>query len=286
MKTAALMVCKGFLDRCPADLQSELLSLLPRNEQLDIGELPPIMPLQSANLSWDLLDHVHFTWIAPYLRTLTENEIRLFLAALSKPQMHGLESLLGFGNHLPELTHLSKRCLRAHLHQMVIQNQELVPYAFLPDHPLNYLLSLPSSVFERIIPFLGLHDLAFEMRQIIATAALKKLFSSLPKKEGEYLNTLLLHREPLTFKRLFLEKWDGTHEHLQKIIEERGLYRFALALYGSDPSLIWTVTRRLNMHLGTSLLKYNEKPIHARAEQIIADQINKIVLFLKPEESQ
>ncbi|MBS0630226.1 MAG: hypothetical protein JSS30_08415 [Verrucomicrobia bacterium] len=286
MKTAALMVCKGFLDRCPADLQGELLSLLPRNDQLEYGELPPIMPLKSENLKWDLLGHLHFTWIAPYLRTLTENEIRLFLAALSKSQTDGLEKGLGIRNHLPELTPLAKRHLRSHLYQMAIQNQQLVPFAFLPDHPLNYLLSLPSSIFDRIVPFLGLHDLAFEMRQIISTAALKKLFSSLPKKEGEYLNTLLLHKEPLTFKRLFLEKWDGTREHLQKIIEERGLYRLALALYGTHPSLIWYVTRRLNMHLGTSLLKYDEKPTHARAEHILSDQIHKIVSFLKPEVSQ
>lgn len=285
MKTAALMVCKGFLNRCPADMQSELLQLLPRKEQLDLGELPSLMPLRSENLDWDLIDKIHSSWIGPYLRTLTENEIRLFLAALSKHQANELEGALGFGNHLPELTHLAKSSLRATLFQMVTQNQELVPYAFLPEHPLNYLLDLSPSVFEKVIHYLGLHDLSFEMRQIIATSLLKKLFAALPKKEGQYLNTLLLHREPLTFKRLFLEKWDGSKEHLTKMIEERGLYRLALALYGAHASLIWYMTRRLNMHLGASLLKYNEKPEHARAEQILIDQIHKIVAFLKPEEN-
>lgn len=286
MKTSALMVCKGFLDRCPARLQEELASLLPRNQQLDLGELTPPMPLSSAHLTWDLLAHVHFSWIAPYLRTLTENEVRLFLASLSASQAHGLEKTLGLSNHLPELTSVAKKALRAHLHGTVSQNQDLVPYAFLPEHPLNSLLTLPQAVFEKIVPFLGLHDLAFEMRQIIATAALKKLFSALSKKEGEYLNILLLHREPLTFKRLFLEKWDGSKEHLQKIIEERGLFRLALALHGAHPSLIWYLTRRLPMLSGTSLLKHDEKPSHARTEQILAEQIDKIVLFLKQEQSQ
>lgn len=279
------MVCKGFLDRCPPQMQTELLQLLPQSEQLDIGELPQVRQLQSKNLDWDLVDKIHFSWIAPYLRTLTESEIKLFLAALSKEQVHGLEQALGFGNHLPHLTHLSKSCLRAMLLETVTQNQELVPFAFLPEHPLNFLLEIDEAVFEKVVPFLGLHDLSFEMRQIIATAALKKLFAALPAREGQYLNSLLLHREPLTFKRLFLEKWDGTKEHLMKMIEERGLYRLALALYGAHPSLIWTITRRLNMHLGTSLLKYSEKPAHARTEQIITDQIGKIVSFLSEKEN-
>jgi len=285
MKTAALMVCRGFLDRCPADMQSELIALLPRKEQLDLGELPAATPLKSENFDWELIDKTHYSWIAPYLRTLTESEIRLFLGALSKPQQHGLEKALGLSNHLPELKEVAKRWLRKTLHDVVTQNQALVPYAFLPDHPLNELLGLTPSIFEKIVPYLGLHDLAFEMRQIISTAALKKLFGALPKREGEFLNTLLLHREPLTFKRLFLDKWDGSKEHMTKILEERGLHRLALALYGAHPNLIWYITRRLNMHLGTSLLKYNEKPTHARAEQILTEQIQKIVSFLTHEES-
>lgn len=285
MKTAALMVCKGFLDRCPAEMQTGLMQLLPQKEQLDLGELPPIMPLRAENLDWDLIDQMHYSWIAPYLRTLTENEIRLFLGALSLPQVHGLEKTLGLADHLPHLKVLCKNYLRSELLQMVTQNQDLVPYAFLPDHPLNYLLEVKQSVLEKMVHFLGLHDLSFEMRQIIATTALKKIFAALPKKEGDYLNTLLLHREPLVFKRLFLEKWDGTKEHLQKIIEERGLYRLSLALYGAHPSLIWYMTRRLNMHQGTSMLKVSEKPTHARAEQILIDQIHKILSFLNEEKS-
>lgn len=283
MKTAALMVCKGFLDRYPPETQAGLIQLLPQKEQLDLGELPPLMPLKGENIEWDLIDRIHYSWIAPYLRTLTENEIRIFLAALSEPQVRGLEKVLGLRDHLPHLTSTVKTYVRRLLFEMVTQNQELIPYAFLPDHPLNVLLEIPSSTLEKSVNFLGLHDLSFEMKQIISTAELKRIFAALPKREGEYLNTLMLHREPLVFKRLFLEKWDGSKEQLMKILEERGLYRLKLALHGADPSLVWYLTRRLEMHQGTTMLKYEERPTHARAEQILIDQIQKILSFLQGE---
>ncbi len=285
MKTAARMVCKGFLDRCPPQVQEGLLQLLPQEEQLQIREIPPLIALEPDNLKWDLLDQIHFSWLSPYLRTLAEGEIPLFLAALNKEQIKGLQKALGFGNHLPELTNLSSLAFRSMLLTQVVQNQELTPFAFLPEHPLNTLLNLNTETLGKVVVYLGLHDLSFEMRQIISTAILKKIFAALPKKEGEYLNALILHREPLTFQRLFLEKWDGSKEKLLKLVEERGLQRLAYALYGADSSLIWYVTRKLDMHLGTTLLKYNEKPTHTRTGEILGNQIRKILNTLNKEKS-
>lgn len=214
------------------------------------------------------------------MRTLSSSEIKAFLAVLTPTQQHGVEKLLGYENDLPELPLLSKLALRRVLLTQVKQSQDLVPFAFLPDHPLNQLLELSSEQCHKLIRFLGLHDLSYEMRQIIATKELKRIFASLTPKEGEYLNKLVLHREPLIFKRLFLEKWKGTKEDMHKLLEERGANRLGHLLYNSSESLKWYLSHHLEMHLGTTVLKFIEKPTHTRSDEILLGQIEKILEFL------
>ena len=277
MKPTALMVCKGLI---PPERQEALISLLPRDDQALFHQLPPPAPFEAEHLKRDLLDHIHFSWLSPYLRTLSEGEIRTFLAVLKAHHAHGLEKALGLGNHLPALGKLAKGALRKILLENILHGKELVPYAFLPDSPLNSLLSLSTTDFLKLIRFLGLHDLSYEMRQIIDTKELKKIFHSLSKKEGEYLNALVLHREPLVFKRLFLKNWDGSKEELHKLLEERGANRLGHALFNASESLTWYITHSLDMHLGNLVLKNIEKPTHARAEEMLLSQIRKIQTLL------
>lgn len=277
MSIPALMVCKGFIDRCPAELQQGLISLLPPRSQTTFNELPHPAQLQLTHLKWDLLDHIHFSWLSPYLRTLTESEVRLFLAVVNKEQAKNLEKSLGFENHLPTLPKISTNALRTILLTNVVQNQDLVPLAFLPKHPLNFLLAESPAILTKLIRYFGLHDLSVEIRQIISTSELKKIFSALTKKESDYLNKIMLHREPLVFQRLFLKNWDGSKEGIHKLLEERGLHRLGHVLYNASDSLIWYITHKIDMHLGNLLLKYREKPTHERSEKILKDQIDKIL---------
>jgi len=243
--------------------------------------LAPSTPFQKERLSEDLLDCVHFSWLAPYLRTHSTHDLPFLLAALNPAQKEGLEKLLGYRNGVPPLEPIAKRHLRTHLRSVATQNQSLIPLSCLPESPLNPLAELEEKRLLKLIRFLGLHDLSLEMRQIIATATLKKIFHSLAKDEGEYLNSLLLHREPLVFKRLFLEKWDGTKENLENLLEERGLQRLAHALQFASPSLSWYITHRLDIQLASTLLSYTEKPSHTRAESLLTGQIEKILPLLQ-----
>lgn len=282
MKQTALMVCKGLI---PEEKIPALVPLLPREDQEIFEVLPHPWQLFGEHLKWDLLDHIHFSWLAPYLRTLSATEIKLFLTVLSAPQRHGLEKLLGYENQFPDLPKFSKSGLREFLLSQVKQNLDLVPFAFLPNHPLNKLLQQSSDTIAKVIRYLGLHDLSYEMRQIIDTKELKRIFASLTEKEGEYLNKLMLHTEPLIFKRLFLKEWKGTKEDLHKLLEERGAHRLGHLLYDSSESLKWYLSHSLEMHLGTKVLKYIEKPTHVRAHEILMRQIEMILNFIKAERS-
>jgi hypothetical protein len=115
---------------------------------------------------------------------------------------------------------------------------------------------------------------------------LRQIFNALEKKEGEYLQALLLHKEPLVFERLFLEKWDGSKEQMKKLLMQRGAHRLAHALYFCDPSLTWYLTHRLEMHLAGLVLKHKEKPSHARAEDLLNKQIAHLITFLNIEEEK
>ncbi len=277
------MVCKGFIERCPAQLQQGLVSLLSPECRTTFIELPNPTKLDPSHLKWDVLDHIHYSWLSPYLRTLSEGEVRLFLSVLRKEQADGLRHILGFENHLPTLPKIAKSGLRSILLENAVQNRELVPLAFLPEHPLNALLTKSPSLLTHLIRYLGLHDLSLEVRQIISTNELKKVFSSLSKKESNYLNQIMLHREPLVFKRLFLGKWNGTKEGLHQLLEERGLHRLGHALWNASDSMLWYLTHKMDMHLGNLLLKYREKPTHERSEKILKEQIDKVLRQLGEE---
>lgn len=277
MKKSAWMVCKTFIDRCTPEAQTALIFLLPNEAQQKLQELGPSSEYNPDLIKREMLDDIHYSWLSPYLRTFSESDIRLFLSALTESQRKGAQKLLGLSNHMPHPFPLAAHYIKQTLLSFVTQNLDLTPRAFLPHSPYNRLLDIPQEGLTDLIRFLGLHDLSFEMRQIIATAKLKQIFAALSKREGDYLQTLLLHKEPLVFQRLFLDKWEGSREQLHQLIDERGVQRLGHALHAESDSLIWMVSHRLDIRNGTLLLKYKEKPAQPRADKILFDQISKIL---------
>lgn len=280
-----LFACKALLGQFPSATRDRLLSLLPQEEKKALDEIPLQAPISRDLLHWDLLDHTHPSWLAPYLRSHSGNDFPFFLAALGKEQGKKLMDLLGIQNELPLLSKMGKKWLRELMSNQLTEGQEVLPPPFLPARPLNVLLILPDSLLENLIHCLGLHDLAFAMRQVISTTTLKQIYSFLPEKEGAYLQKLLLHRETIPLDPSFLLKWDGNKESLRKKVFELGLQRLSHALFSYHPSVKWLLAHRLEMSKGTQLFKYTEAPTHVRAEAILSDQIEKIVTFLTQKES-
>ncbi|HSX12107.1 MAG TPA: hypothetical protein VLF61_01290 [Rhabdochlamydiaceae bacterium] len=283
MTPSSAFVCRAFLEKCQPNERAVLFRFLPEKDQLLIEQLPTISAdFKKSFLSLKkTLDKVHFSWFAPHLRTLPENDIRLFLSALNPQQAEGLKNILLFSDHFPPLTEAGETYIQEILIQKLSQNEPLLPLNFLPPSPLNALLELNQEELETLVRYLGLHDLAFEMRQIIETAKLKRVFSTLTKNEKEYLQALLPQKEPVVLKRLQIQNWDGRRESLKLLIQQRGLQRLGKALYDEQPTLIWLVAHHFDISMGQELLKACTKIELAKAKQHLINQTVKILSFIK-----
>ncbi len=283
MHSSSALVCKAFLEKCQPSEREALLGFLPEKDKQLIERLPvPSMDLKRGFLPLKkILERIHFSWFAPHLRTLSENDIRLFLSALSGEQAEGLKNVLLFSDHFPELTESAESYIHAIFLKKLLKNEELLPINLLPASPLNALLDLGQEQLENLVRYLGLHDLAFEMRQIIETAKLKRIFGTLTKNEKDYLQALLPQKEQVVLKRVQIQNWDGRRESLKSLIEQRGLQRLGKALYGEHPTLIFFVAHRVDISMGQELLKACTKIELAKAKQHLINQIVKIMVFVK-----
>jgi hypothetical protein len=215
---------------------------------------------------------------------LPENEIRLFLSVLSPSQLTALKKELLFSNHLPTLTKPAKKFLQEWLFKTFQADQkELLPIEYLPEHALNMLTLLNSEELNHLIDLLSMRDLAHEIKQIIDTAQLKKIHHALSKEELSTLKTLMHHKEPITFKRITLEHWDGQTETLRALLRQRGVNRLAKALFGQSSSLLWHVSHHMEMTTATTLMQLCTPLDHPRAHAILSSQVIEALETIEPQ---
>ena len=279
MNAAVYSVCKAFLQKSPAEKRGKLFHFLSQEGQATLHALPDEFYrdlTQGCETLQDNLHAVHFSWFAPVFRTFSENEVRLFLSALSAKQAKGLKKQLLFANHAVEVKAIAHPFFEKALWEKIL-HAELLPRASLPQSPLNELLEIELSALLSLIDFLGLHDLATQAKQIIDRARLKLIYDALSKEESAFLQTLLLTKETLAFKIMDLQKWDGKKETLRALIHQRGLNRLAKALYSEDRSLAWYISRRLDIERGELLMKLSTPLEHVRGVEILMNQITEIL---------
>ncbi len=272
-KTAAI-VCNAFLNKCAPEQHAALLQFLPFSEAEHLQSLPRTLgnPSKQFELPEEMLDQIHFSWITPILRALPETEIRLFLSSLNQAQIKGLKQQLLFANHLPQLPSLIQNYLRHTLFEG-LSIPDLLPPSCLPDQPLNTLLEFPYARLLVLIDLLSMHDLACEIRHIIDTVKLKRIYSLLTPSNQAYLKSLSHKKEPVAFKKIGLNHWNKDTEALRSILLQRGVNRLAKALYSHDPSLLWHLTHRLDIERGQMLHKLCSPLNHPRAHNLLTEQI-------------
>lgn len=284
MDTTASLTCLSFLQKCPADRREALFWYLPVSEQKNLSTLP--LPTDDLSEGIETLDEqlkrIHFSWFSSFLRTLSEMEARLFLSALSGPQVNGLKKMLLLTNHqnATATSEFVKGFLQKTLWEKIAE-KDLLPWQCLPASSLNELLKLSDRQLELCISLLGLHDLSVEMRMIIETAKLKKIQAILSVEQQHYLKEILQKKEPLTFPRMALEKWDRKEETLKNLIQQRGLNRIAKALSSEHPSLLWHVSHKMDIEKAETLKKLSAPIKDPRASAFLAEQILEVISYIQ-----
>jgi hypothetical protein len=282
------VICNAFLHKCPPQKRADLLNHLTDKEKHSLESLPKTYrdPTQGIEPVSTQLERIHFSWFAPYLRTLSEREIKLFAAALSDSQAAGLKKSLRLSGSLASLTPGAKAYLQNTLMKEVSADiADLLPIECLPDSTLNPLLNLKMADVLILVSFLGLHDLAVEMRHIIETSKLKKISEALTAEELKYVKILMQSREPVSFSRIGLANWQGDKENLKTIIQQRGINRLAKALYGQHPSFIWHFAHKLDSDRGMAVQKLCAPLENVSAAKLLVAQVLELLSFMrKPHE--
>jgi hypothetical protein len=288
MNANASIVTKAFLLKCPPEKKEKLFSFLSPEDQTYFQELPLSFnhdPTEGLSPSEKRIQFTHFSWLAPLFRTFSENEMRIFLSALSEEQATGLKKNLLLTNHSAKVNPFSKPFLQKALWKKA-HEKELLSVECLPDSPLNPLLEFNLSELVTLIDLLGVHDLAVQVKQIIETAKLKQIDKALTPLELNLLKTLLHRKEVLTFKSFSLQKWDGAPESLREVLQQRGLNRLAKSLYRKEISLLWYVSRILDIERGQLLLKLATPLEQVRAQEILIGQVVELMPVIKTSKPQ
>jgi len=272
------MVLKAFLCRCSPEKKEHLESFLPASTKQRLEKMPSF-PKEKEMGKGISLEQIHWSWFIPTLKTYSAREQKLFLSALSPQVRENLSQELGF-NSPPkeELKNLGASFLKQTLLTSLIGHRSrIVPPDYLPVSPLKPLLRLTKKKLIRLIDFLSLYDLAAELRQIVETKILKKIYSLLSEQQKKFLKIAMTHKEPYPLPRLKLDKWDGTEDSLHLLLHKRGLARLGAALSTQDPDLVWYICHQLDIGRGNALLKLCAKEAALDVSDGIIRQIEELL---------
>ncbi|MCH9621898.1 MAG: hypothetical protein S4CHLAM20_13290 [Chlamydiia bacterium] len=137
------------------------------------------------------------------------------------------------------------------------------PPTLLPFHPIIELLSDTGISLAKLCYYLGLLDVAAEIKKIISQERLKTLQKIFNTEEITFMNKMAADKRPI-LSSMNLNSYDGDNEKLKTLILSRGMYRFCQGIKQAPAPYRFFFTYFLPKHLSdqmTQLLK--QKPIFA-----------------------
>ncbi|MBM3191293.1 MAG: hypothetical protein FJZ63_01395 [Chlamydiae bacterium] len=274
MKTPAWYVFKDFLDQEP--LKSSLLRFLSPHLVEIVEQSPslPFHPSQGIASYKDRLQGIHYSWILPLLEPYSDADKYLFLSILDHKQQEPLLQHFDLSKQTSPLSLWAELFLSKHLYELLTQDHKnLLPKECLPEDPLNFLLDLSRERLLHLVDLLSLHDLALEMRNIINSSHLMKINALLSQDQKNYLFQLRQRIEPIAFKPMGLNHWNGDESLLKKLLHERGLNRLSKALSFSHLSLLWHLSHKLDIGRASIVKTLFKELKNKKAHTLLVSQV-------------
>lgn len=264
----------------------------PSDKEAVAGSLPQWFKeeINKIQVSWNdpkvLLDplytkirHVHYSWIFPVLEQYPE-ALRSYIAeSLPEPANVRLLALLK-APRTPIATPWGRKYLLNDLAKK-LNLDKIVPIEHLPHTLLSFMLEFTKEELIELIDFLGLYDLAEEIRKIVDKNQLKRIYNCLSIKKQHFLRGCLLSKEKVSTPKLELEKWNGEPEALEKLLHKRGLIRLGVALSGQSHDYIWYILHRMDSGRGVLLKKYVSPKEVAGVTPVMVQQVQNVHNFFK-----
>ncbi|GAB4187574.1 MAG: hypothetical protein Tsb0015_06450 [Simkaniaceae bacterium] len=256
MHDISWMVTKSLLESLPKEEKTASLQHLHPDDQWKYKETltnfnfyAPAKPLE------ELIYSMHHSWLLPVIKELQTEDQKLFLAALTGQQAQQLKTDLNLDFPTLPLEAFLEEFILQEVFERLVKGHNFIPKEYLPPHPLNILLHLNREQFLKLFDFLGIHDLALDLKKMIQANIIKNVSQALSSEEQDYLKEIKGRKEEVGFGSLHLAKWDGTPESLRKILHKRGINRVAKALFGAHASLLWHISHRIDRNRAAALHK-------------------------------
>lgn len=235
-------------------------------------------PFTSSYSMEDRLGRIHYSWLITFLEPFAEGDKEMILSSLDRNQAERLRKHFNVkGERLPLKKGAKNYLIKAAYEWLISDQKEFLPLEFLPDHPLNPLVNLSKKDLQTLVDYLGLHDLAIELKHVIKSDQIKKIQRVLTPKEREFLKKHIKAKDPITFSRLNLDGWNGEAEKLKAILHHRGFNRLAKALFGCHPSLLWHICHRLDTGRTKILRKFFTDIKNDEAHAALINQILELI---------
>lgn len=230
------------------------------------------------------LQKVHYSWLIAFLEPFAENDKKMILSSLDKSQAERLRKHFSVKEETLPLKEGAKKYLVKTIYEWLISDQkEFLPIEFLPENPLNPLMNLSKKELQMLVDYLGLHDLAIELKHVIKSEQVQKIQKILSPEKQTYLKKQLKVKNPITFARLNLDGWNGDGEKLKAILHHRGFNRLAKALFGCHPSLLWNICHILDTGRTKILRKFFTDIKNDEAHAALIDQTLGLIPLVQEE---
>lgn len=269
-----------FINRYNPKAGNALIKFLPQEEAQAVmsqdirsTDLAPI--LQQPQKS---LNRIHYSWIQPVLQKFPEGLQPIVAAALTTEQIAGLK----IGSPIA-INDIAKVFILNQLYQK-LEIGDRVPVEYLQETEFTLLANWSKAQIMDLADFLGLYDLASEVRHIVNRNHLKNIYSCLTSKQLYYLKVCLHQKQQLVSPKLGIDPTKQDCQKLKQVIHRRGLARLGKALCGQHADLVWHIAHVVDMGRGTILLKEYQPQEIPRVTQILKQQVLSIMNFLKTSE--
>jgi len=154
----------------------------------------------------------------------------------------------------------------------------VVPLACLSPSPLQSLIELDGRVLVRLIGYLGLIDLADEMKKTIESRLLREIDALLTDGQRKFLKRWIQLSDPVPGPHHGLAAWISD---FQRQSQQSGLIRLGRALSHHDRSFIWHLAHRIDSGRGRWIMRHAQETVAPKMAEKLTEQVETTIEFLQ-----